>query len=240
MLAKKINYMNNLHLSVNDAWQPKYLHYISAALITLYLTTVILATKQTELFGFTTTLGLITFPFVLMLGDIMSEIYGYKRSRQVIWLGFFAISFFTIVSQIALYLPPAPGWTMQNSFQEIFGIIPRITIASLITYLCADLVNSRVMTLMKVEQGSRGFNIRAVLSTVAGQGVDSFMFFILAFTGIWSMSTILWIAFTTWIAKILIEIICLPLTKRLVNYIKKMETVEHFDKQPKGEVILSA
>lgn len=232
--------MKNLHLSVNDVWHPKYLHYISAALITLYLSTVILATKQTEIFGFTTTLGLITFPFVLILGDIMSEIYGYKRSRQVIWLGFFAILFFTIISQIALYLPPATGWTLQNSFQDIFGIIPRITIASLITYLCADLVNSRVMTTLKVEQGSRGFDIRAVLSTVAGQGVDSFMFFTLAFVGIWSMSTILWIAFTTWIAKVLIEIVCLPVTKKVVKYVKGLENVEHFDRQPKGEVILTA
>lgn len=230
--------MNNLHLSVNDTWSPKYLHYVSATLVTFYLTTVILATKQTQIFGFKTTVGLITFPFVLMLGDLMAEIYGYKRSRQVIWLGFFSVLFFTIVSQIALYLPAAPGWGFQNSFKDILGIIPRITVASLIAYLCADLVNSKVMAAMKVEQGSHGFNIRAVFSTVAGQGVDSLMFFPLAFFGIWSFDTILWIIFTTWIAKICIEIICLPLTKIVVRYVKKLENIEHFDSQPKGEVDL--
>jgi uncharacterized integral membrane protein (TIGR00697 family) len=230
--------MHNLNLSVNENWHPKYLHYISAALVTCYLATIIIASKQTEIYGLVFGVGTLTFPFVMILGDIMSEVYGFKRSRQVIWIGFWSLIAYMFITQIALYLPSAPSWTFQSSFQDVLGAIPRITISGLIAYLVSDLTNSYVLTKMKVKQGSNGFGLRAVASTVVGQGVDGLIFWPLAFYGVIPTDVLITIIFSTWIIRVIIEIVFLPVTSQIVKKVKILEGIEHFDAKPEGDVRL--
>lgn len=230
--------MQLLNLSINDSWHPKYLHYLAGAIVAFYVTTAVLAVKQSTIFGLTFSIGTFSFPFVLILGDIVSEVYGYKRSRQIIFIGFFAMVYYTLLTTFAIYLPPAETWGMQKEYETVLGMLPRIVVASLITYICCDLINSYIIARMKVWQGSNGFTSRAVVSTAVAQGVDSIMFFTLAFWGILSGKVILSLIVTTWVMKIILEIVCLPITTRLVKKFKQWEGTEHFDRKPEGEVVL--
>ena len=155
--------MSELQQSFNDDWQPKYLHYLSAALIAVYMTTNVIAAKQAEIFGYIITAGTMTFPFVLVLGDVIAEIYGYKRSRQIIFCGFFAMIFFVVITQLALLLPVASSWVDQPAYEKVLNVIPRIIIASLATYIVSDLVNALVISRMKIVQGAKGFELLPVV-----------------------------------------------------------------------------
>lgn len=225
--------MDQLKLSYDDGWKPKYLHFLAAALIAVYLTTNVIAAKQADLFGFVVTAGTLTFPFVLVLGDVISEIYGYRRSRQVIFSGFFAMIFFVVITQLALLLPSAPNWSNQSDYEKVLGIIPRIIFASLTTYIVSDLVNAFIMSRMKIIQKGKGFASRAVFSTVVAQAVDGLVFYPLAFWGIIPTTVLIEIFFTSWIIKVALEVIALPVTTLVVKHIKKLEGIEHFDEKPK-------
>ena len=218
--------------SYDDAWHPRYLHYISAALVALYLTTNVVAAKQANLFGYTVTAGTLLFPFLLVIGDIMAEVYGYARSRKVILIGFFAMVFFSAITQLALFLPAAAAWTGQAAYQTVLGVIPRIAFASLVNYLLTDLVNAWVISKLKLIQGKTGFPLRAVASTVVAQALDGMCFYPLAFYGIIPTPILLEIIVTSWFIKVGLEIAALPITTPLVAYIKKLEGVEHFDGRP--------
>jgi len=226
--------MSQLKLSYDDNWKPKYLHFLAAALIAVYLTTNVIAAKQAEIFGFVVTAGTLTFPFVLILGDVISEIYGYRRSRQVIFSGFFAMIFFVLITQAALLLPSASSWSNQPAYETVLGVIPRIILASLTTYIVSDLVNVFIISRMKIIQGGKGFPIRAVLSTVVAQAVDGLIFYPLAFLGIIPIPTLIEIFFTSWVIKVALEVVALPITTFVVKHIKRLEGIEHFDEKPEN------
>ncbi len=225
---------NSIKLSYDDNWKPKYLHFLAAALIAVYLTTNVIAAKQAEIFGFVVTAGTLTFPFVLVLGDVIAEIYGYRRSRQVIFSGFFAMIFFLFITQIALLLPSAASWNNQPAYEIVLGIIPRIIVASLTTYIASDLVNAFIMSRMKISQGAKGFARRAVASTVVAQAVDGLIFYPMAFLGIIPTPVLVEIFFTSWAIKVALEILALPVTTMVVKYLKRLEGIEHFDERPQS------
>lgn len=223
---------SELKLSYDDAWQPKLLPYFGSALVCIYLTTNVIAAKQTVLLGVTVTAGTLLFPFLLVLGDIMSEVYGYPRSKKLIIAGFLSMFFFTIISQVALALPISPGWDGQQAYEKVLRTVPRIAAASLINYLITDLANALVISKMKHRQGSRGFPARAILSTVVAQALDSLIFYPLAFFGVIPTPILAQIIASSWCIKVMLEVVFLPVTTALVRSVKRIEGIEHFDGEP--------
>ena len=126
------------------------------------------------------------FPLSYVFGDVLTEVYGYARARKVVWAGFGAMAFASVMSFVVLAFPPAPGWPHQEAFQTVFGNTPRIVLASLVAYFCGEFTNSYVLARLKVRTEGRFLWLRTIGSTIAGEGVDSLIFYPLAFYGVWS------------------------------------------------------
>lgn len=172
----------------------------------------------------TLTAGLIVFPISYIISDCIVEIYGLRRARLVIWLGFAMNLLTVIIIQLAIWIPGDPEWQHQQAMQTIFGTVPRIVGASFAAFLAGSMVNAYVMSRMKANRpGTVGFSARAIISTILGEAVDSTIFFPLAFTGIFPLSTILSLIATQTILKTIYEIIALPLTLRLVKALRRIE-----------------
>ena len=180
--------------------------------------------------GFTTiTAGMVVFPLSYIINDCIVEVYGFRKARMVIWLGFAMNFFVTVMLQLAIALPGAEGWHAQAAMEAIYGGVPRILTASFIAFICGSMVNALVMSKMKVASNGRYFSLRAILSTVLGEGSDSLIFFPLAFWGTLSAEVILELIIAQTCLKTLYEIIILPVTIRVVRYIKRIERLDTFD-----------
>ena len=176
--------------------------------------------------------GVIFFPISYVFGDILTEVYGYSRARRVIWTGFAALIFASFMAFIVVSLPPAPGWPNQKAYEIAFGNTWRIAGASMVAYFCGEFVNSYVLAKMKVLSEGRHMSARFVGSTVAGEAVDSAIFYPLAFwnSGIMPNELILTLVFSQFITKTLVEIAFLPLTVRIVTALKKAEQEDYYDR----------
>ena len=176
--------------------------------------------------------AVLLFPVSYILNDCLTEVYGYRKARLVIWTCFALSVFVAFMSEVVCLLP-APldqGSTgIAENFNSLFKMVPRITAASLVAFLCGSTVNSLVMSRMKVSSRGRGFGLRAILSSLAGEVVDSAIFYPIAFWGILSPAAALRISALQVSAKVLYEIIVLPLTSRIVRYLKKKEGMDTFD-----------
>lgn len=168
----------------------------------------------------TLTGGFLIFPLSYILNDCLSEIYGYKSARFAILLAFIANAFVVFMAQLVKILPPAPFWDGQEHFAYIFNADLRISAASMLAFLFGSLLNSKVMVKMKEKQGEKGFGWRAVLSSLAGESLDSVIFFPIAFFGV-SLKNLLVMMTTQIFLKTLYEIIILPVTATVVKKIKK-------------------
>jgi uncharacterized integral membrane protein (TIGR00697 family) len=176
--------------------------------------------------------GVLFFPISYIFGDILTEVYGYSRARRVIWTGFAALIFAAIMAAVVVALPPAPTWENQKVYEIAFGNTWRIAGASMIAYFCGEFVNSYVLAKMKVATAGRYMRTRFVTSTVAGEAVDSAIFYPLAFwnSGIMPNELVLTLVVTQFIAKTAVEIAFLPVTTRIVTALKKAEQVDHYDR----------
>lgn len=177
--------------------------------------------------------GNIFFPISYIFGDILTEVYGYARARRVIWAGFGAMAFATVMSGIVLALPMDPNepfnQSLQPALETVFGATWRIAVGSIIAFWIGDFANAFVMAKMKVWTQGRHLWTRTIGSTVVGQGVDSFVFYPIAFWGIWSAQTIVSVIIFNWIFKTLIEVFMTPATYVVVGALKKAENEDHFD-----------
>ncbi|MGM9736595.1 MAG: queuosine precursor transporter [Candidatus Cryptobacteroides sp.] len=186
---------------------------------------------ETKLFtvgGIALTGGVIIFPVSYIINDCLVEVYGYRKSRMTIWMGF-AMNFFVVaMAQIVRVLPEAPFWDGGEHFNYIFTMAPRVTIASLLAFVSGSTVNAWIMSRMKVVQKGKGFSLRAILSTIGGEGVDSLIFFPIAFWGIGTAEMLKLMA-TQIVLKTLYEIIILPLTNVCVRRLKKIEDTDVYD-----------
>ena len=180
--------------------------------------------------AFTFGAGVLFFPMAYIFGDILTEVYGYQRTRRVIWAGFIAMAFAAIMASVVVALPPAPGWPNQAAYETIYGQTPRIVLASMIAYFCGEFVNSFVLAKMKVADNGKRMGLRFVMSTVCGQGVDSLLFYPLAFYGIWDNTMLLKVMAAQWGLKILVEIVLLPITIRVVRTLKQKEDEDVYDR----------
>ena len=173
--------------------------------------------------------GFIVFPISYILNDCIAEVWGFKKARLIIWMGFAMNFFVVLLSQITIALPCAPFWDGDESFRFVFGLAPRIAFASLVAFLVGSFLNAVVMSKMKISSGGRHFSWRAILSTIIGEGADSLIFFPLAFWGQMSSDELLKLMLLQVTAKTLYEIFALPLTVRLVKYVKAKEGTDVYD-----------
>ena len=176
--------------------------------------------------------GILFFPVSYVIGDVLTEVYGYARARRVIWAGTAAVLFMAVMSWVVVALPPAPDWTNQPAYEAIFGQVPRIVLASVCAFWAGEFVNSYVMARMKLWTDGRHLWSRTIGSTVAGQGVDSLIFYPLAFWGAagWTDALVIRVLFTQWALKVAWEAILTPATYAVVGFLKRREGVDVFDR----------
>jgi len=171
------------------------------------------------------------FPISYVFGDILTEVYGYARARRVVWAGFAALAFASFMAWVVVQLPPAAGWTNQPAYETIFGATPRIVVASLIAFWAGEFVNAWVLALMKVKTEGRGLWARMIGSTGIGQGVDTLIFYPVAFYGVWSNELLLAVMGANYLLKVGWEIVALPVTYRVVNWLKRVEREDYYDRK---------
>ena len=174
--------------------------------------------------------GILFFPISYVIGDILTEVYGFARARRCIWAGFAALLFMAFMSWVVVALPPADTWHGQAAYEQIFGQVPRIVFASMVAFWAGEFVNSYVLARMKVWTAGRHLWSRTIGSTVVGQGVDSLIFYPLAFWGVWDDSTLLTVLLTQWALKVGWEVLLTPVTYAVVGFLKRREGVDVFDR----------
>lgn len=176
--------------------------------------------------------GVLFFPISYVFGDVLTEVYGYARSRRVIWTGFAALAFASAMAAVVVALPPAPFWHNQPAYEIAFGSAWRVAIASLIAFCCGEFVNSFVLAKMKVRMAGRHLWMRTIGSTFAGEGVDSLLFYPLAFwgSGIIADEHLPGVMLAQFIAKVGVEVALTPVTYRVVGWLKHAEREDFYDR----------
>jgi hypothetical protein len=228
------------HVSARDVagGQFRYFDFVMAAFVAiLLLSNVLGAGKVAQIwlpiwntywpFG----AGILFFPLSYVIGDVLTEVYGYARARRVIWAGFVATLFMAFMAWVVVALPPAPDWTNQAAYETIFGQVPRIVFASMVAFWFGEFVNSYVLARMKVWTKGKHLWSRTIGSTVAGQGVDSLIFYPLAFWGAegWTNDLVIKVLITQWVLKVSWEVLLTPVTYAVVGFLKRREGVDVFD-----------
>jgi len=183
----------------------------------------IIATKQFQIGSIALPTAMLVFPVTYILSDVVSEVYGYKASRFTAWMGFGANLLMVITFQVAIILPYPEYFGLQDAFSSILGNTPRLFAASTLSYMVGDFVNDRVFRMMKVKQGEKGFTLRAIVSSMAGEAFDAGMFIPLAFYGVMPIRLMLIMIGSQWIVKILYEIAILPVTAWVAKKLKQVE-----------------
>jgi uncharacterized integral membrane protein (TIGR00697 family) len=205
-----------------------------AAFVTVLLASNLIGPgKVCRLGGLTFGAGNIFFPLTYIFGDVLTEVYGYARARRVIWAGFGAMVFATIVTVVVLRLPPSPlePWnaTLQPALETVFGGTARIVVASLAAFWIGDFVNSYVLAKLKIRTRGRYLWTRTIGSTIVGQGIDSVVFYPLAFAGVWSGDVLSSVVLFNWGFKVGVEVIMTPVTYAVVAFLKRAEGEDFYD-----------
>lgn len=193
------------------------------------ITANILETKQIQVLSVSLTGGLIVFPVSYIINDCVCEVWGYSKARMLIWLGFAMNFFFVMVGALCDAIPGAPYWNNEEGFHAIFGLAPRIAAASFIAFICGSFINAYVMSKMKIASNGKNFSLRAILSTVAGESIDSLIFFPLALSSVVPAKELILLMVWQVILKTVYEIIALPITIRVVKALKKYEGEDVYD-----------
>jgi len=219
----------------------KYYEFVMAAFVTILICSNLIGpAKIAELdlpvigtitFG----AGVLFFPISYVFGDVLTEVYGYARSRRVIWAGFAGLAFASVMSYVVVALPPAPFWHNQDAYEIAFGLTWRIALASMIAYFCGEFVNSFVLAKMKIMTSGRWLWTRTIGSTLFGEGVDSIIFYPLAFygTGIIPNEKLPTVMLAQFIAKVTVEVVFTPVTYWIVGNLKRTEQEDYYDRDTK-------
>lgn len=190
-------------------------------------------TKQLAFFGHSQTAGVIVFPVSYIINDVVCEVWGFRKARFIIWLGFLMNFFFVGLGALCDWLPGADYWMSVEGndigFHNIFGLAPRIAAASFVAFLVGSFINAFVMSKMKLHDGTKHFSLRAILSTIFGESADSIIFFPLALGGVVPTEELPWLMLYQVALKTVYEIIALPMTLRIVKWVKKHENEDAYD-----------
>jgi uncharacterized integral membrane protein (TIGR00697 family) len=218
----------------------KYLDALTTAFVVVLLVSNLIAQKVC-LFGpvsigswtigpFAISGAVILFPITYIFGDVFTEVYGFAASRRAIWLGFFGTALLYLIGSIVIALPSAPGWHNQQAFSTVFGFIPRILAASLIAFWAGEFANSYTMARLKLVTNGRKLWTRTIGSTVVGQAVDTVLVIILTYGGIYPARMLVNIILTGYALKVGYEVIATPMTYLVINWLKRAEQADAFDR----------
>lgn len=191
----------------------------------------LLETKQIAVWSVSLTGGLLVFPVSYIINDCVCEVYGYQKARLLIWLGFLMNFFFVLVGALCDWIPGADYWDNDAGFHAVFGLAPRITAASFVAFLAGSFANAYVMSRMKLYNQGHHFSWRAIVSTLVGEGIDSLLFFPLALSGVVPSDELPVLMGWQVILKTAYEIVVLPLTIRVVRWVKQYEGEDVYDEQ---------
>jgi queuosine precursor transporter len=217
----------------------RYFDFVMAAFVTILLLSNVLGAGKVATidipgvgawpFG----AGILFFPVSYVIGDVLTEVYGFARARRCIWTGFVALLFMAFMSWVVVALPPDASWTNQPAYEAVFGQVPRIVFASIIAFWAGEFANSFVLAKMKVWTEGRHLWSRTIGSTVVGQGVDSLIFYPLAFWGAagWTNELVLQVLVTQWVLKVAWEVILTPATYAVVGFLKRREGFDVYDER---------
>jgi len=216
--------------------QYKYYDMVMAAFVTVLIcSNLIGAAKACEVhvfgYAYTFTAGVLFFPISYIFGDVLTEVYGYARARKVVWSGFGALIFAAFMTAVVIRFPPAPSWGGQAAIESVFGSTWRIVLASLIAYFCGEFCNSFVLAKMKIFTSGRFLWMRTIGSTLVGEGVDSLIFYPAAFLGVWPRELVLKVMLGNYLLKVGWEVVNTPFTYRVVNFLKRKEHEDYFDRE---------
>jgi len=224
MSASQTPQINTIH-SGHSTW----FVVITACFITCLIAANIIAVKLIRVFGLVLPAAIIIFPVSYICGDVLTEVYGYRQARKVIWLGFVCNLLVVVVFWLGQLLPAAPFWDAQGAYERILGSTPRILLASFLAYLAVEFANAYVLAKMKIATRGRWLWSRTIGSTVVGQGLDSLIFITLALAGTiplgWLGSPIV----SQWLVKCVYEAAATPLTFAVVNSLKQHEGIDVYD-----------
>src|SRR5438270_4569063 len=212
------------------ARQYKYLDILINIFVVVLVVSNLVAPKICQLGPLKVSGALLLFPITYIFGDIFTEVYGYAGSRSAIWIGFFASGLMALMAKLIVLMPAAPDWGNQDAYATVFNFVPRVVIASLIAFCAGEFANSYVMAKMKVITDGRYLWTRTVGSTVAGQAVDTTIVVFLTFAGSQSIGTMANMIASGYFAKVIYEVAATPLTYLVVNWLKRSEGVDVFDK----------
>ena len=204
---------------------------IAAIFVTCLITANIIAIKVISFGSLILPAAIIVFPLSYIFGDILTEVYGYRQARRVIWLGFFCNLIFVIFAWVGQVLPPAPFWEWQEAYETILGYTPRLLGASFCGYLVGEFTNSFVLAKMKILTRGRWLWTRTIGSTIVGEGLDTLIFITLAYIG--TPSFVLIMILYHWLVKTGIEALATPFTYAVVNFLKKKEAIDTYDYKTK-------
>lgn len=194
------------------------------------ITANVLETKQMSFGPISITGGIIVFPISYIINDCVCEVWGYRKTRMLIWLGFLMNFLFVVFAAICDAIPGAPYWDNDAGFHAIFGLAPRITAASFLAFVVGSFANAYVMSRMKVSSQGRNFSLRAIMSTILGETADSLIFFPLALGGVVPNSELPVLILSQIVLKTLYEILILPVTIQVVRFTKRHEGINEYDK----------
>lgn len=215
---------------MTETVKSKYFLYIAILFVAVLMISNTTAVKLIELGPFIVSGAIFIFPISYIFGDILTEVYGYRASRKIIWSGFAALLFMSLWYWLIQLLPPASFWTGQEAYEAILGAVPRITLASIVAYFCGEFSNSFVLSRMKVWMEGRHLWMRTIGSTIVGEGVDSLVFVFIAFWGTMPISALFVIIGSIYLFKVVYEVIATPLTYLIVNKLKQAEGIDVYDR----------
>lgn len=208
----------------------KYFVYIAMLFVAVLILSNTVASKLVQFGPFVPSAAIILFPITYIFGDILTEVYGYRASRKIIWSAFAIQILMSLTYWVALKLPPASFWTNQPAFEAVFGTVPRIVIAGITAFFLGEFSNSYVLSRMKVWSNGSKLWMRTIGSTIVGEGVDTLIFYTIAFVGLFSGAELFEIIYSAYIIKVAYEIIATPLTYFIVNKLKKAEGIDIYDR----------
>lgn len=208
----------------------KYLIYLAVAFVAVLMISNTTAGKVIAVGPLAVSGALIIFPLSYILGDVLTEVYGYRAARKVVWSGFAALALMSLAYWIIQVLPSAAFWENQAAYEVILGAVPRITLASMIAYFCGEFVNSYVLSRMKVWMNGKQLWMRTIASTIAGEGIDTVLFMFVAFAGVLPVTAIFILILSEYAIKVAYEVAATPITYKVIGWLKRKEGIDVYDR----------
>lgn len=209
--------------------QTKYLGFITAVFTTCLIVSNIIAIKVGNFGGAFLTVAVILFPLTYIINDVLTEVYGYAAARRVLWTGFFCNLFAVLAITASIYIPGAPFFEHQEAFKTILGFSPRLLVASFVAFVAGGFTNAFIMAKMKIHSKGKHLWQRTIGSTIVGEGVDTFIFTMIAFFGVFPGANIIQVILGEWVFKTVLEVVATPVTYAVIGYLKKAEGLDVYD-----------